>query len=717
METKRYLTHVNALRGLAILLVVLYHLRETWCPQGFLGVDAFFVISGFFLIPSMLSSKDRGESFSWWKYYRGKLTRILPPLLVMVLAVLVIAVPLLTSYDLMTLAKTARKVIVGDSNTYFGTRAIDYFSPDVKENPFLHTWYISVLLQVFLIAPLLCIPLSRLKNTWRALILALLGACSFVIFFQHWLPQEWQEALPAQIRDGGKLGSLYYMTLGRLWEILAGALILLLPACSKRLLRSILLGLGLALLLIPCFWRENASVFPLLAVIGTMLIIRYGEDSPLKPLVENKGLMWLGSVSFSLYLVHWPVMAISRYALVRDFTTAECAGVILLSLALTWLMYRYVEKRRPAILSLVGLWASAMLLIVAVRHSDELKVWLGLDIEQAAYYSSTEYQSWELAAPGSWVKPFPSILNPTVSHYGDDVLKIESPIYGREAIIQIGDATKKPSFVLLGDSYANALMPGLDIVGKQTHWSGLWVNVYMTPIWGRINKENLDPASQFTREKAEALKEWLSRNPHIRHILIGMRWSIRFEPATTWDGERIEGDAVWERGESGLREFCHQMQSIGKEVILVMPTPEVSEGKMAPITKLINRSKLWYRPEYHNDGSLDLEGCSKQEYDQEYERIRTIMNKLETEGCCKLLDPYPILFKGDAFYPLEGNDIIVWDHGHLTVYGSTKLIQGLKGQLQAILDGSEAQNDVAAPQPLTGEESRTDTGAYLPTDN
>ena len=133
METKKYFTHINALRGLAILLVFLYHLREQWCPQGFLGVDAFFVISGYFLIPPLLCRSYKGGKFKWWGYFKGKATRILPPLVAMTLVALLVSVPIMIASDLIHTAGTARTVIIGLSNIYFGLASTDYFAPGLKK--------------------------------------------------------------------------------------------------------------------------------------------------------------------------------------------------------------------------------------------------------------------------------------------------------------------------------------------------------------------------------------------------------------------------------------------------------------------------------------------------------------------------------------------------------------------------------------------------------
>lgn len=689
METKKYFTHINALRGLAILLVFLYHLREQWCPQGFLGVDAFFVISGYFLIPPLLSISYKGGKFSWWGYFKGKATRILPPLIVMTLVALLASIPIMIASDLINTAGTARTVIAGLSNIYFGLASTDYFAPSVKENIFLHTWYIAVLIQVLVVAPFLCRLLSLIRPAWGYLLLSMIGTVSLFIYFQHWLPIEWQNNLPGIIKDGGELGSVYYMTAGRLWEIIAGAFIAFLPVARRRTSRSLLLTLGLLLLIVPCFWPQNARGLALFAVIGTALIIRYGESTHFSLLLENRTIMWLGTVSFSLYLIHWPIMALSRYALMRDFNIFDCACVSLLSLGLAWLLYQGIEKRRPRFPVIVLVWALTLALTFGIRRTEGLKNYVNVGINSIEEHTSTDYKGWEFAPESSWVGPYPRKLVPVRGHYGDVVLDKSLPQYGHVPILQIGDKRKQPNFILLGDSYANALFPGFDMIAKREGWSGLYLNLYVTPFWNRLNCENPDEESRFSQNKAESLIGWLKKNPHIRFVIVQQRWHRRFIPSETWTGDPIRGNEVWSTGEKALTDFCKRVKEIGKEVIFFMPTPEANVPDKTQLMPLIKRSRLWYRP---NETDLQLDS-NEDQYEQRNGRIRQILTHLRDLGLCKLIDPAPALFRDGKFNPIDGDELIVYDHGHMTPYGAEKLIESLRVQIRDIVAPSSQSNE------------------------
>ena len=703
METKKYFTHINALRGLAILLVFLYHLREQWCPQGFLGVDAFFVISGYFLIPPLLCRSYKGGKFKWWGYFKGKATRILPPLVAMTLVALLVSVPIMIASDLIHTAGTARTVIIGLSNIYFGLASTDYFAPGVKENIFLHTWYIAVLIQVLIAAPFLCRLLSLMRPSSSYLLLALIGAVSLLIYFQHWLPIEWQNNLPSIIKDGGKLGSVYYMTAGRLWEIIAGAFVAFLPVINNRKSRTVLLGLGLLFLIAPCFSPQNTNALALFAVMGTILSIRYGEDSFLKPILENRVTAWLGTISFSLYLIHWPLMALSRYALMRDFNVFDCAWISLLSLGLAWFLYQYIEKRRPWISVIILAWALTLALTFAIRRTEGLKNYVNVEVNRIEEYTSTDYKDWEFAPESSWVGPYPRKLEPVRGHYGDVVLDKSLPQYGHAPVLQIGDKRKQPNFIFLGDSYANALFPGFDIIAKREGWSGLYLNLYVTPFWNRLNSENPDEESRFSQIKAETLMDWLQKNPHIRFVIVHQRWHRRFTPSVTWTGTPIREDSVWSAGEKALTDFCKRVKGLGKEVIFFMPTPEANVPDKTRLMPLIKRSRLWYRSpatDLHLDSHTEL-------YEQRNGKIRQILIHLQNLGLCTLIDPAPALFKNGTFNPVEGDELIVYDHGHMTPYGAKKLIESLRVQIRDII-APTSQSDITINKTVPPVSKHTD---------
>ncbi len=679
LQKKSYLPHVNALRGLAIFLVVMYHFLEAWCPQGYLGVDAFFVISGFFLIPPLLNHEYRNRPFSWLAFYKGKFLRIMPPLVVVVLLTLLASTTIMIYPDLCSLGASACSTLVCGSNLHYGLRAVDYFATSVKDNPLLHSWYISVLVQLIIVAPIVCIPLSKLKPKWSYSVLALIAVLSLLLHFQLWLPKHWQELMPDIVRQGGSMGSTYYMTACRAWELIAGAFIAFLPGIGNKSARTLLLALGILLLVIPSFWMQAYSGWPLLAVLGTMLVIRYGGETHASTLFQNPPLMWLGTISYSLYLVHWPVLSLSQYIQLGHLTPLATLVGIAITLILSCLIYRYVEKSKWKMWVVILLWV-----IAAGASAVTLRTqgFYGLHpLTQVKGEPFWEYKEWKPAADTAWIREYPKVLDPIWLHLVPSGQQAPGTPNDITRAVQLGDSSRPPRFALIGDSYAASLFPGFDIIASQNGWSGLYLNLYATPFWGRTNTEYGVIAGHFTKPKAEALMQWLSRNPDIRYIIVAQRWNLRLLPAETWDGKAIPPDKALAYSEDSLKQFCTRIKAMGKEIILILPTPELAIPGQWSLQFWKTRARMWYQT---SAGTVALTQ-SQDDYNRLNKNSLDILYRLKKENYCHLLDPVPVLFQDGNFDPEEGNNLILWDHGHLSIYGATKLMKGLAPQITPYL--------------------------------
>lgn len=677
MEKKPFLTHVNALRGVAILLVFLYHLIERYCPNGYYGVDVFFVISGYFLFAPMLEKMDAG-SFSWSGYYKGKLLRIMPMLVALTFAVLLAAAAVMPAADLLTNSLVGLWVECGVSNMLYARHVFDYFSPSLRESLFLHTWYLSVLIQILIAAPVLCWVLARFSSRrLRISILILLTIISLMINFQRLLPAALAENIPSLIRDGGRLGTVYYMTAARLWEVLAGAFVMFLPPSNSRALRSLILLVGLGLIIAPSFLPGVGWGTPLAVVFGAMLIIRYGCATSLDCLFQNRALMWIGSISFSLYLVHWPVLALWRYIVVRDFCSWEFIAVTVLIMVLSYALYRCVEKRRFAISSTLVCWGVLVGLTFTITKTQGLRGMLHPQADDFPLYDNNEYQAWQQAERTPTIEDFPDVLQP---HRDFDRTRFLSQgAATARGFLSVGDRSRTPNFILLGDSYAHSVFPGLDLVGRDRHWSGLYMPIYLEPFIGGVNTQ--PPA--LGDAGTAALIKWLSRHPELQYVVINQRWHIRF----TNQNSRKKGEP-FETSVACLREFCLQVKQSGKTLIFIMPQPEANIDSSLRIDSVISRRSILTSDPYNDiDLSIDAD-----DYEERNAPICKALRQLEAEGLCVLLDPVPVLMPDGVFEPVtHDRHYVIYDGaGHLTVYGATKLIEGLADRIDSILAGETA---------------------------
>jgi peptidoglycan/LPS O-acetylase OafA/YrhL len=339
----RYLAFVDGLRAVSILAVVAFHIGVPGVSGGFVGVDVFFVISGFLII-NQIKDGLAADRFSIVSFYANRTLRILPPFLVMVAAVDLAAPFFLQttalSWDLVPSAGLAPLMV---SNIVF-LATQGYFDISAVEKPFLHTWTLSVEEQFYLCAPLLLPLVFWLgKRRFGAVAVAAglaMAAASF---------------LSAAAQHGGGQNAAFYLPHARAWEFLAGGFIGSRAAAAVRPLPHVLVDVagwaGLACILLAVFAFDSTMPYPswnaALPVAGAALVILSGLTRPETAAARFLSLRWMvaiGVVSYGWYLWHWPILSFMRIARLGDSSPPfDMLGGGLLALVLAGLSYRYVE--------------------------------------------------------------------------------------------------------------------------------------------------------------------------------------------------------------------------------------------------------------------------------------------------------------------------------------------------------------------------------------
>lgn len=365
-----YRPDIDGLRAIAVLSVVLYHFHKPLVPGGFVGVDIFFVISGFLITRNIWGEMLAGQ-FRFADFYLRRIRRIAPAFLAMTAVTVVAGSLLLLPVDLLALARSALWGTFSLANVYFW-RHLDtsYFAESSDQVPMLHTWSLGVEEQFYFFWPALLIVASLVvRKRWTALTLALLICVgSFAC---------------AELTNVVAQKFSYYMLPARAGELMVGALLAIWQTSGKgayreqraaRWLAELLAVGGFGLIGFALVHLDDASAFPginaLYPCLGTgLLIVAGGMQSMLvKALLTPRPMVLVGLVSYSLYLWHWPVLAYIRYFYgVVDGWHAAAAAVAISVFSV--LSYRFVEvparRYRPAPLRQVALlYAVPSLLIV-----------------------------------------------------------------------------------------------------------------------------------------------------------------------------------------------------------------------------------------------------------------------------------------------------------------------------------------------------------------
>jgi len=340
-----YRPDIDGLRSIAVLAVVLFHLDLAAFEGGFVGVDVFFVISGF-LITSLIVQRVESGSFTLKDFYLRRIRRLIPPLIATVAVTSVLAAWLMTPYDFVYYARSAVASLFSVSNILFFAES-GYWDSASELKPLLHTWSLGVEEQFYLFWPALTLFLFAAHRRVKPLV-SLALVCVGGFFLTLWVSYV-------------NASAAFYLLPFRVFQFAAGALLLpllrALPDTKGRAwlaLRAFSFWLGLAAVLAAVMLLDEAILFPgwsvLLPTVGTALMLFSGQLGgavyrPIEILLSNPVSVWLGRVSYSMYLVHWPVIVLYRYEFGLELDGGEQLLLAALTLAATCVLHYGIERR------------------------------------------------------------------------------------------------------------------------------------------------------------------------------------------------------------------------------------------------------------------------------------------------------------------------------------------------------------------------------------
>ena len=581
---------IQALRAIAVLLVVLFHLWPHAIPGGFVGVDVFFAISGFLITGMLLRDIQRTGTVSLGDFWARRARRLLPaPLLViLVCAAATVAFVPLTAWDGFFAELRASTAYV--QNWHLASASVDYFAANDAPSPVRHFWSLSAEEQFYVVWPLLVLlgllVARRTGGLRRGAVLLVLAiatllslACSIVL-------------------TGTDPSIAYYATPTRGWEFGAGGVlaVVLGGAVQRPAIASVISWLGLGAILVAALAFSERLAFPgwmaLLPVGGALAVMAAGmPDCRWAPtaFLRTAPMQFLGDISYSVYLWHWPLLIFAPYVLGHEVGNATAIAIFALTIGAAWLTKVLVEDpvrrapallARPARLTLVGAGvATAGVVALTIAGSDHVQAQAARDAKVTRQTLAHKPQCFGAAARDprhpcdnarlrSLVVPTPVEAEkmpnaPCRITERDERLRVCA--FGLEP------ARARATVAVVGDSHASHWRPALDTVARARGWRGL--SITRTSCAFSLATPDVVPRAQThcTQWKHQVI-DWFHRHPEVGTVLVAAHAGAGVVAPANRDAFAVKRD--------GYNAAWRALPSSVKHVVVIRDTPRMRGGTL-----------------------------------------------------------------------------------------------------------------------------------------
>lgn len=648
MDSTAYRKDIDGLRAVAVLLVVVAHAGFSSVAGGFIGVDVFFVISGF-LISSIIVNQSQNGTFTFKTFYLRRIKRLVPAFLVVSLATSLVAFRLLIPEDFMRFTKMMGLAFLSFGNFYIANTTGGYFDTDTEEVPFIHTWSLSVEEQFYLIWPITLLLLLKAfnKRTWIPILVLSVGGL--------WLSQ-W-----AISHDPIKS---YFLMPSRAFELLMGASLAVgiprLPLLNFRV-ASLLSAMGLGLIFYAAITLNSNSAFPgfnaFWPCLGTVLLIYGGTQTHfVTKLLSNKPIVFIGLISYSLYLWHWPIFAFLRYVS-DDFGLMLSLSGIALSLLLSVLTWKFIETPFRSHISWSPRKTAAILYVAPL-------------VLMISFYQFAEHTEGYPERFGDNRDAVMAMSTGMVDTRPKCVQKKSRAINKKHC--RLGDQTKAPNdFLLFGDSHANSLSAFFDVLGQNSGVSGVdhaflacWPLVGITPIRMVSGQPFLD--EECLQNNNEIFSQ-IAKSPY-QYVVLAGYWTmpqikndyIFYADANS---EPVTDSAVAQRMlELAMQKTIELIISTGATPIIVKDTPTIPRS-------LLRCSRKNFLGLQDRDCSFPTEDVAEQQAWAE-----EILDKIAKQYASVIfIDPKDAMCETSSCVTTINNMPLYHDDDHLTALGSEEL--------------------------------------------
>jgi peptidoglycan/LPS O-acetylase OafA/YrhL len=633
---------IEGLRGLAVLLVVFYHAGVPGFAGGFVGVDVFFVLSGYLITGLLVREIDRPGGLDLPAFYARRARRLLPAAALVIVATAAVSIAVFSPMEQVRIAHSALAAAAYVSNMWFATRDGDYFSASSETNPLLHTWSLSVEEQFYVIWPLLVLLAYRGAAPRTRLVkgMFVLAVVSFV--FSVWLTDSHS-------------AWAFYAAPTRAWEFAVGAIagLTAVGVLRRRVGIGRLLGwLGLMSIAAASFLFSAGTAFPgtaaVLPVAGTVAMLVAGAAAPgtgVGRLLDTRPLQRLGQLSYSWYLWHWPVLVIG-VTLIPEVGLAGRVALVMLALGFAALTFATVENpvRFHSRLSSRPTFSFGLAAVLTIAGCGAAIV-----LRQAAI-SAQESSTHAPFVAAQWDRP---ALGDCNADWGDD--RAEECVWG--------DSASNRTVVLFGDSHAAHWFPALEVIAEADGWRLVTLTKNACPAAALAFN---DPRSHSEDE----CRRW-------RESAIERVREIRPDAVVLGSASDFYGPVTAEEWRNGFESTLSGLESSGARSLVIWGNPSAPHD----IPECLSRARVQGR---NPDAACAFDARTALDHSS----YRAALAATERFERATLLDVSRHFCEGGECDPLAGGEIVLYDSHHITASTAVRLVPVLAGYLRAIVADS-----------------------------
>jgi peptidoglycan/LPS O-acetylase OafA/YrhL len=674
---------IQGLRAIAVMLVVLYHLAPSAVPGGFIGVDVFFVISGYLISRLLLRAMQRTGRVRFVDFYGRRVRRLIPSSVLVLVVTAIASRLILPASQLAATATQIRASALYMQNWVLAHDAVNYLKASQAPTPVQHFWSLSLEEQFYLLWPLLFLiagfaaaalihrNLSRQEHTDLTYALAarraMLGVATVVFI----------ASLAWSAHDtAANQASAYFVTTTRMWELAAGGVLALIDRrIAKRLARVGILGwAGLAMVIISAFVINGSSRVPgtiaLLPVLGTVLLIssgsRWAKVGPSR-LTSHSLMIFLGNISYSLYLWHWPVIVLwrARYGDHVSFSTGLL--LIAISVGLAWFTTQYVEDRvRLGYFFRISGWRSVATLSVVAVPALMATIYLGSVASPYSGQLDAEHPGAAvLAGTAKIIPPSSPIPAPIVAAH--DLQLASNP----RCLISENDTSATTcsfgdlhhptkTIALVGDSIAGEWSSSLAAIATQQRWKLVTILKSGCP-WTATAIDHPGTTQEFT-----ACHTWSENALHT--LLDQVKPDVVVTSDWIGDGTAVgtsNGTASYQAVAHGMTTYWDALQAAGIRIVAIQEGPTMSQDI----------------PDCLTSHGATVAGCSTPRNSAITLTPPTVLAAHEADAEVPLVNMNDLICGRATCLPIVGNVVVYRDSHHLTNTYSRTLTPYLEGRL------------------------------------